>query len=394
MIDQTTVTPNGKKSNSSSTNPTGKIKNLLIDSDQTVGFQRELAILVGDREAMALQQIHFWCDINRKSGHEDDFFDGQWWMYNTWAGWRRRNFPFWSTSTLRRVFSSLEAKALIIVRQHPDHNKGNWFTINYGQLQIELSSKNPDLKVRRITPLVVGAAQNEQGGLLKMNRGVCRNQQTLRDTYIDSQIKTPDQEKEKDSGAPAVTPESDEQNPSVVAPIDPEPPPIKPPAPTPDPPVAPKAARPRNPWYDAVYEIWGYVDNLNGEMQKMLQGKSKHHSFKPYNLSVTITPQELLRWAEDYREDHLGGDEDLNMLENRLKIQSSITAWKKQHSRDSIGDAPSAPKKPYRSFDPDSELGLIALDMKFDPMNLTREQYEQLQGEYFRRERAGWAENR
>lgn len=83
----------------------------------------------------------------------------------------------------------------------------------------------------------------------------------------------------------------------------------------------------RNDWYDAVFEVWEYTGELNGAMQKMLQGKSKTPQFKAGNVGVVITPDDLRAWAKWYRQTKLGGDPDLNMLEDRMKIASSIENW-------------------------------------------------------------------
>ncbi len=86
-------------------------------------------------------------------------------------------------------------------------------------------------------------------------------------------------------------------------------------------------ARAANPWYDAVKEVWNYTDALNGEIQKMLQGISKRKGFKEYSLKVAITPSDLIDWRDWYRETKLSGDKSINMLEERIKVQSSINGW-------------------------------------------------------------------
>lgn len=88
-----------------------------------------------------------------------------------------------------------------------------------------------------------------------------------------------------------------------------------------------KSGSPRNDWYDAVCEVWGYSGALNTAMAKMLQGKSTAPQFKAGNVTVEITPDDLRAWAKWYRETQLRNDPDLNMLEDRMKIASSIANW-------------------------------------------------------------------
>lgn len=82
-----------------------------------------------------------------------------------------------------------------------------------------------------------------------------------------------------------------------------------------------------DPWYDAIKSIWRYEGQMNGAMRKMLQGKATAPSWKDGNVSVTLTPPDVLTWAAWYRATELGGNEKLNMLEERMKIASSIQNW-------------------------------------------------------------------
>jgi hypothetical protein len=83
----------------------------------------------------------------------------------------------------------------------------------------------------------------------------------------------------------------------------------------------------RNDWYDVVFEVWGYAGALNGAMGKMLQGTATAAAFKAGNVTVPLTPDDVRQWAKWYRANHLRGDPDMNMLEDRLKIASSIENW-------------------------------------------------------------------
>lgn len=96
---------------------------------------------------------------------------------------------------------------------------------------------------------------------------------------------------------------------------------------SPPPPPGDSPERPRNPWYDAVYDIWGYVAQLNGAMQNMLRGQSRAAGFKAGNVSVELIPADVRAWAAWYRQTALHGDMTLNMLEDRMKIASSIARW-------------------------------------------------------------------
>lgn len=83
----------------------------------------------------------------------------------------------------------------------------------------------------------------------------------------------------------------------------------------------------RNSWYEAVKDVWGFTESRNTIMAQMLQGTAKQKGYKEFNLTVPITPDELLMWGQWYRKTELKGDKKLNMLEQPMKVQSSIAQW-------------------------------------------------------------------
>lgn len=280
-----------------------KRNELLLDDGQLIVVQTSLAILVGDRQAMALQQIHYWAGINQKADKTQHFIDGQWWVYNTWREWRERNFPFWTLSTVRRVFTSLEADALIVTRPHDNRNKGLWVTINYGQLELLLASNAEGPRVKRLQERAKrrGSAQNEQGGLLKMNRPSAQNEQTLGNT--ENTETTAENKNIDDANAPS-------------------------PSPAPQPDTPPAASRPANPWYDAIKATWGFTGSRNGGMEKMLRGTATSKQHKHYNLETPLTdPAQLADWKRWYLNVKQRGKGDAILVSAADKVQSSIGEW-------------------------------------------------------------------
>jgi len=173
----------------------GKDSELLIDDNELLILQTRLAVAIGDRPAIALQQIHYWLNLNRKAKKESHFTDGVWWVYNTWAEWHQQNFPFWSIPTIRRVFDTLAQKGLIQTRPHEDRNKGMWVTIAYEVLKG--LSKTAD----RLTKKSKGSDQNDQGGLIKMIRLSDQNDQPTSTTEIITETTSETTEKKEFSTA-------------------------------------------------------------------------------------------------------------------------------------------------------------------------------------------------
>lgn len=92
-----------------------------------------LAKLLSLNEAIILQQIHYWVEINRKAGR--NFEDGHFWTFNTYEEWQGQ-FPFWSVMTIRRAIGRLEARGLLVTdnfnKKAIDQTK--WYRINYEAL--------------------------------------------------------------------------------------------------------------------------------------------------------------------------------------------------------------------------------------------------------------------
>lgn len=87
-----------------------------------------LAEAVGLNEAIVLQQLHYWISAER-SGIEHG---GRRWVFNTLESWQEQ-FPFWSTDTIKRAFTSLRKAGLIEVEQLAKHrhDRTNYYTIRY-----------------------------------------------------------------------------------------------------------------------------------------------------------------------------------------------------------------------------------------------------------------------
>lgn len=105
---------------------------LLID-EPPLQVLPTLAALVGLNEAILLQQLHYWLENPNVSGVESG---GLKWIANTYEEWTR-NFPFWSSRTIERLFTSLEKEGLV---ESVQVGKKNWdrrkcYRIAYDGLQ-------------------------------------------------------------------------------------------------------------------------------------------------------------------------------------------------------------------------------------------------------------------
>lgn len=105
-----------------------KISSLLIDEYPLLVLP-SLAEEIGLNEAIVLQQIHFW--LSKKK----NFIDGRYWVFNSYEDWSKQ-FPFWSVSTIRRIFGKLEDHGLVISGNYNKMgaDRTKWYSIDYEKI--------------------------------------------------------------------------------------------------------------------------------------------------------------------------------------------------------------------------------------------------------------------
>lgn len=113
-------------------------RNLLI-SEPPLQVLPSLAEAVGLKEAIFLQQLHYWLHKTEqmidKQPEKRELYehDGRLWIYNTYDEWAEQ-FPFWSIPTIQRTIYGLERDGFILTtdeynKQKTDRTK--WYTICY-----------------------------------------------------------------------------------------------------------------------------------------------------------------------------------------------------------------------------------------------------------------------
>ncbi|WP_129721385.1 hypothetical protein [Xylanivirga thermophila] len=106
----------------------------LLFNEQPLVIDKQLATLIGLNEAMVLQQIHYWVEINKKA--DKNFHEGKYWTYNSIEDWHKE-FPFWSESTVKRILAKLRKSNLLITGNFNKQRRDRtlWYTINYEILE-------------------------------------------------------------------------------------------------------------------------------------------------------------------------------------------------------------------------------------------------------------------
>jgi len=119
-----------------------KSSKLLFD-EEPIAISRALSRILGPSKAIALQQIHYWCEKSKGFVNPSEhFINGRWWVYNTYEEWTRQ-FCIGSERTVRRILKELESKELLLVANHnkDKNNRTNWYAINHEKLD-ELREKS------------------------------------------------------------------------------------------------------------------------------------------------------------------------------------------------------------------------------------------------------------
>lgn len=160
-------------------------KELLFNKDKVLSFYPELAVILnkydeilaeeefkngktnkggnkrragtlGLNEAIIINQINYWNEINKKTGR--NLKDGYYWTYNTYDGWAKNDFPYWSADTIRKSISALENMGIIISTDKYNSYKidnTKWYRVDCDKLQkiidIVEESENQVPQVERVS---------------------------------------------------------------------------------------------------------------------------------------------------------------------------------------------------------------------------------------------------
>ncbi len=102
---------------------------LLINESPLV-ILPSLALLIGLKEAIFLQQLHYWLERSQYEKY------GQKWIYKSLENWQKE-FLFWSERTIQRVISALKKQEMISIKKIEKNR--NYYTINYAKLDANMS---------------------------------------------------------------------------------------------------------------------------------------------------------------------------------------------------------------------------------------------------------------
>ena len=124
----------------------------LLINDNPLIILPSLAIKIGLKEAVVLQQIHFWINGKKKKNDIKYYKEGKFWTYNSYSQWQDQ-FRFWSEKSIQRAITKLEDLNLVISGNfnYKTFDRTKWYTVDYKVLkEIELEiEKELDLALEK-----------------------------------------------------------------------------------------------------------------------------------------------------------------------------------------------------------------------------------------------------
>ena len=108
---------------------------IYLFDEQPIIANKTLAREIGLNEALILQQINYWIEINKKSGN--NYYNGRYWTYNSIRAWQENDFDYMSVDTVKRTFAKLEKAGFLLVGNYnkDPRDKTKWYTINTEKLE-------------------------------------------------------------------------------------------------------------------------------------------------------------------------------------------------------------------------------------------------------------------
>lgn len=124
---------------------------MYLFDEQPILANKALARELGLNEALVMQQINYWIEINKRSGK--NYYDGKYWTYNSIRAWQENDFDYMSVDTVKRTFTKLAKAGYLLVGNYnkDPRDKTKWYTINNDKLEelfFEMNQRKMDEEKR------------------------------------------------------------------------------------------------------------------------------------------------------------------------------------------------------------------------------------------------------
>lgn len=154
-----------------------KQRSSLLFQTQPLVVNPELAQLIGLHEAIILQQLHYWIDINEKANK--NYHEGKYWTYNTVEQWHEQ-FPYISYDTVKRTLTKLRKSNIVLTGNFNKsaYDKTLWYTINYeelNKLEDDIQKLQEEKEKKRLERLSTKKEENTLKPLKTLIGAICPN---------------------------------------------------------------------------------------------------------------------------------------------------------------------------------------------------------------------------
>lgn len=114
---------------------------MSADKSKVLVLNLELLEVLGQgkiNEALVLQQIDYWCTINKNKN--ENYIDGKYWMFSSVKKMLERDFPLcFSLDTLKRTLNNLEEGNFLITKKYKN---GKLYRVNYKKITLKNNLKS------------------------------------------------------------------------------------------------------------------------------------------------------------------------------------------------------------------------------------------------------------
>lgn len=121
------------------------LEKFLKFSDETPLLVNPVLIpIFGIREALFIQQIHYWCEINKTK--DNNLKEDQYWTYNTDEDWSKE--LKFSAKTIFNMRKKLKKKNVLITGNfnRATFDKTIWYRLNYERIEEIIQQNQPNCK--------------------------------------------------------------------------------------------------------------------------------------------------------------------------------------------------------------------------------------------------------
>jgi hypothetical protein len=334
-----------------------KIPSLMDETP--INFYAGLAEVIGVNEAIVLQQIWFYINVNRENESDRHYHEGKWWVYNSYEQWAKKFFRGLTPRGVQNVILHLEKLKILESTQgvSDKYDRRKWYTVNRDVLETVVdnhyahsaenvsshSAESAPSNVHNLHPLNVHKMHDEKTE--NTTERTTEKKETTLSASAESAVspvndwsiadEADDAAMFSPKGKKQISAQAEKGSKRLSKPTT-----TTPPSPTPSPaaPVAvddvetfsakldevkgEKAKRKPNRMAQIIDGMWG--KGVSGALLPMLMGRAKKKPHVEYNIEGGMTEAEIVAFSRWYRKQNPG----LNMPETPYKVEGAIESFR------------------------------------------------------------------